>query len=108
MSGNKLILALSLSLSGLVVIASCAGLLTPGFYAAESLNWQAQSVGQDMVDLFLVVPCLLITSVRAYKGSRTAAKLWGGVVFYLTYTFVLYCFDVHFNRLFVVYCICLG
>lgn len=27
---------------------------------------------------------------------------------YLTYTFLIYCFAIHFNKLFVVYCLCLG
>lgn len=101
-------LAVSLVLSALVIVVSCAGLLTPGFYAAETPNWQAQTIGQDMIDLFLIVPSLLITSVVAYRNSRTALLMRGGVLLYLTYTFVLYCFNVHFNALFVLYCACLG
>ena len=34
--------------------------------------------------------------------------VWGGVLCYLIYTFIIYCFAVHFNRLFVIYCINLG
>ena len=34
--------------------------------------------------------------------------IWGGIVLYITYTFVIYCFAIHFNNLFVVYCLCLG
>lgn len=105
---NKIIPILSLSLSALTIVVSCVGLFTPDFYSAETLNWRAQSVGQDMIDLFLIVPCLLITSVLAYRNKTTATLIWGGVVLYLTYTFVLYCFDVHFNKLFIVYCIGLG
>lgn len=105
---TKTIFLLSLLLSFLIIIASCVGLFTPNFYAAETLNWQAQSVGQDMIDLFLITPCLLITSVLAYNNNKTAALIWGGVVLYLTYTFTLFCFDVHFNKLFLIYCICLG
>lgn len=104
----KIVLLLSLPLAALIIIASCIGLFTPDFYAAETLNWQAQSVGQDFIDLVLITPCLLITSILAYRNYRAAFMMWGGVVLYLTYTFVLYCFDVHFNKLFVVYCICLG
>jgi hypothetical protein len=37
-----------------------------------------------------------------------ATMIWGGVVLYLTYTFVIYCFNIHFNKLFVLYCVCLG
>lgn len=105
---DKPVLALSILLGLLVVVVSCTGLLTPGFYARETANWQAQSLGQDMVDLFVIVPCLIVASVATYNGSNTARMIWGGTVLYLTYTFVLYCFDVHFNRLFIVYCGCLG
>jgi len=89
-------------------MVSCVGLLTPGFYSKETLNWQVQSTWQDMIDLFLILPCLLVTSILAYRNNKAATYIWGGVVLYLTYTFVLYCFDVHFNKLFVVYCLCLG
>jgi hypothetical protein len=105
---DRAILLLPLPLAALVIIVSCVGLLTPDFYSAETLNWQAQSAGQDMVDLFLIAPCLIITSILAYRNNRAATMIWGGVVLYLTYTFVLYCFDVHFNKLFVLYCFCLG
>jgi len=105
---HKIILLLSLPLSALTIAVSWIGLFTPDSYSAETLNWQAQSVGQDMIDLFLIAPCLLITSVLAYRNNTVATMIWGGVVLYLTYTFTLYCFDVHFNKLFVAYCLCLG
>jgi hypothetical protein len=105
---GKIILLLSLPLATLVAIVSCVGLLTPGFYSAETLNWQAQSLGQDMVDLVLITPCLIITSFLSWRNNKAATMIWGGVVLYLTYTFVLYSFNVHFNRLFVLYCFSLG
>jgi len=105
---DKTVLALSLPLSLLVTVGSCVGLLTEHFYGRETPNWQAQSLGQDMVDLFLIVPCLLATAVSAYRGSRAAKLVWGGVVLYLAYTFAIYCFDVHFNKLFLLYCACFG
>lgn len=105
---RRVILALSLPLGALTIIVSLTGLLTPGFYSAETSNWQAQSLGQDTVDLFLIVPCLWITALLIYRNKRNVLGLWGGVVLYLTYTFVLYCFEVHFNRVFLFYCLCLG
>jgi hypothetical protein len=105
---NRIVLILSLPLTALLIIVSYIGLFTPDFYSVETLNWQAQSLGQDMFDLFFIAPCLIVTSVLAYRNNRIAFIIWGGVVLYLTYTFVLYCFDVHFNKLFVPYCLCLG
>lgn len=105
---NKIILGLSLPLCFLITIVSNISLCTPDFYSAETLNWQAQSIGQDMIDLILIMPCLFITSVLANRSNKKAKMIWGGVVLYLTYTFTLYCFDVHFNQLFILYCLCLG
>jgi len=108
MNNRNIILAISLPLSFLVILVSSAGLFIPGFYAAETLNWQAQAVGQDMINLFFIVPCLLITSIAAFRNKKYAVPIWGGIMLYLTYTFVIYCFTIHFNRLFIVYCLCLG
>ena len=105
---GKIIIALSLPLSILIILVSYVGLFTPDFYSKETLNWQAQSTGQDFIDLFLITPCLLITAFPAFRNNKTAFKLWGGVMLYLTYTFVIYCFEVHFNKLFIFYCLALG
>lgn len=105
---HKIILLLSFPLAVLIIIVSCVGLFTPGFYSAETLNWQAQAIGQDIVDLFLITPCLLIASILTYRKNKAATIIWGGVMLYIIYTFVLYCFDLHFNKLFVLYCFCLG
>src|SRR5262245_26042156 len=100
-------LSFSLPLAAVVIACSLAGMLTPGFYEKETPNWQAQSYGQDLVDLFLIVPALLVTAVAGRKNEKSFL-VWGGVVLYVAYTFVLYCFDVHFNSLFFFYCIALG
>ncbi len=105
---KKVYLGTSIILTALIVVVSLVGLFTPGFYGTETPNWRAQSVGQDFIDLFLIAPCLLITSILKYRGNKIAQMLWGGVVLYLTYTFAVYCFDVHFNKLFIIYCVILG
>ena len=88
-------------------IVSAVGLYAPGFYQQESINWQAQSMGQDLLDLFMVTPVLLICAALAYGGSRPAKFIWAGANLFLVYTFTIYCFDVHFNSMFYFYCICL-
>jgi hypothetical protein len=91
-------LSFSLLLAMLVIIASGAGLIMPGvLYAKATPNWYAQSFGQDIVDFFIAVPMLIITSVLAYMKSRKALLLWAGVMIYLIYTFAIYCFAVYFT-----------
>jgi len=105
---GKIILSLSIPLALLVIFSSLVGLLVPDMYSKETQNWIIQSTGQDAIDLILITPVLLITSILAFRKSKAGFLLWGGTVFYLIYTFVIYCFSLHFNNLFVVYCITLG
>jgi hypothetical protein len=100
--------AFSIPLGILVAGVSYTALYTPGFYPDESPNWQVQALGQDAVDLFLVVPCLLLSGMLAFRGHAAARYVWGGTLLYLAYTFVLYCFDIRFNSLFPFYCAGLG
>jgi len=107
MSG-KIILFISIIISLFITIVSVTGLVYPDIYSKETFNWKTQSVTQDAVDLFLVMPSLMITAILAFKKNKIAGLFWSGVIFYLIYTFVIYCFALHFNRLFIVYCTTLG
>ncbi len=105
---GKIILMLTLPLTVLLVLASLKGMFTPGIYNKESFEWTIQTIGQDSIDLLIVAPCLLITAWLSYRGSKIAALLWGGVLSYITYIYVIYAFAVHFNNLFWIYCSVLG
>ena len=98
---------ISIPLAILVATASCFGIFTFGFYANEAFNWQIQSIAQDFFNLLVVIPALLITAILSKKDD-TARLLWAGVIVYLLYTFIIYCFDIHFNPLFLIYCLILG
>jgi hypothetical protein len=108
MKANKTVLSLSLLLALLVAFVSIVGITNPATYAQETPNWQAQSIGQDYVDLLLVLPFLLISTVLLYIGRKRAIYVWGGSLSFLLYTFTIYCFDIHFSSLFVIYCTVLG
>jgi hypothetical protein len=105
---DPVVLYLSLAIAACTVLMSLTGIFSQAFYARETPNWQVQSMGQDVVDLFLIVPVLLITTVFAWKRHFTGTCIWAGTLVYLQYTFLIYCFGVHFNKLFPVYCITLG
>lgn len=106
--GKNIALVFTLTLSLLVIFISIIGLYSGSFYFAETEFWQIQATGQDIIDLYLVVPVLIVTGVYYFLGNRKAALLWSGALLYLIYTFVIYCFAVHFNSLFVFYCMTLG
>lgn len=102
------ILKVSIPLILLLIGVSLVGLLYPEIYKGASPNWLAQSVGQDAVDLFLVVPVLIIGTIYSFTSHRIAVYLWLGTLLYLVYTFLIYCFAVRFNPLFLPYCLILG
>ena len=96
------LLAVSLS------VVSAAGAFLPDTYERDAAFFATQGIGQDLVDLFLVVPLLLLTFYSARRDSRRGMLLYGGVLAYIMYSFVIYAFGLHFNRFFLLYCSTLG
>src|SRR5215831_1992292 len=71
---------------------------------AKHLFRASGGYASDIVDLFLVLPVVLISGIKGYGGSIPARLVWMGALGYLFYNFVIYAFGVHFNALFLVYC----
>ena len=105
---ERYLLVLSLPILILLVAVSIVGIYTKNFYWRETSNWATQGIAQDMVDLFFISPILLVTSIMAYKRNLIGTLLWGGTNLFIIYTFAIYCFAVHFNALFVPYCMVFG
>jgi hypothetical protein len=105
---QKVILALSLPMIALLITCSTVGLLYPEIYHALTPNWMTQTVVQDGLNLLLVAPVLITAALYSFHGVRLALLIWGGTVAYLVYTFLIYCFAVRFNVLFLAYCAILG
>ena len=87
----------------LVAVTAVAGIYWPAAYARETPFSRAGAIGSDIVDLLLVVPVLLISGIKGYRGSVPARLVWLGTQGYLLYNFVLYAMGVHFNSLVFVY-----
>ena len=95
----------TITIALLVAVTAVAGIFWPAkTYGRETLYSVAGAIGSDLVDLLLVVPILLISGIKGYRGSVPARLVWLGTLGYLAYNFVLYAFGVHFNALFLVYC----
>ena len=105
---DAMILFLSIPLALLAVWVSYSGIFVHGTYRQETVLYASQGIGQDWVNLFLVVPFLVLSAILAWKGSKTWQLLWSGALFYLAYSFAIYAFSVHFNGLFLGYCAVLG
>jgi len=102
------ILFLSVPLAILTTIVSSAGIFIESTYARETVFYSAQGIGQDIVNLFMAVPILIIASIFAYRKSKSGILIWSGIIFYLAYSYTIYCFGMHFNNLFILYCLILG
>jgi hypothetical protein len=98
----------AIAIAFLLALTAVAGIFWPATYARETLYSRAGAIASDLVDLLLVVPILLISGIKGYRGSVPARLVWLGTLGYLFYNFVLYTFGVHFNALFLVYCATLG
>lgn len=101
---STLITLLALS----VAVSSLGGILMDDMYIRETANWRAQSIAQDIVDLFLGVPLLIWSAMSWRRGLRKSLFVLLGTLLFFLYTFVIYAFDVHFNRFFLIYCMTLG
>jgi hypothetical protein len=104
----RLVIGLTLVMTAALAIASYYGAFVPTTYAHDSVSMGTQGMGQDVFDLFIVVPLLLILLIFTLRGSRVAFLILGGTVFYVLYSYVIYAFGVHFNSLFLVYCTVFG
>jgi len=92
-----------------MAVVSLMGISDPRTYGKETLNWAEQAVGQDWVNLCVVFPVLLISSFFVLRrDSFKTFLIWLGVLIYLSYSYILYPFFVHFGPLFLLYVATLG
>lgn len=99
---------LCLPLAVLVVLSASFGIFSPDIYIRETDNWKIQSTAQDLFNLTVIAPLLLISSALSFFKKKTGIFIIAGTLLFLIYSFIIYCFSVHFNQLFLVYCSILG
>lgn len=104
----RILTGLTLVLALFLAIASFYGAFVPATYSRDSVSMGTQGAGQDVFDLFVVVPLLVTALVFTLRGNLIALMVLGGSVFFVLYSYILYAFGVHFNGLFLVYCTVLG
>ena len=102
------ILVFTIPLAILILVSGLAGLLCDFPYAKETQSWTVQGIAQDIFDVVILAPVILLAAFFARKGRRPALFILMGSLIYACYTFAIYCFALHFNALFLVYCGTLG
>lgn len=93
---------LSFFLSMSVTAASLAGLLVRGLYRDTALL-VPQLRGNDLANLVLAVPLLVISIALALRGSRRATLVWAGALAHLLYTYATVVAGCQWNQFFLLY-----
>jgi len=99
---------LSFPLAVILATASLGGLLLASTYAKETRMQAALGIGNDVGNLVVTVPVLVIAAILALRGSIAARLVWLGTLVYLFYDFLNYALAIHFNSMFLAYCGVLG
>src|SRR3954447_7755192 len=103
------VLWLLVSAAVLGAVGSAVGLLTPRrVYGQETPALLEAAVAQDLVNLFLVVPLLLVLAPAAARGRLRCWLCLIGALAFTAYNYAIYAFSVHFGPLFLVWVAVLG
>lgn len=92
----------SLLITALICLTSWQGLFSSGVYDGETELWAAQAQGQDLINLY-IIPFYLLSSLLISRRENYFGLIWTGISCYFIYVFLIYCFDIRFNRLFLFY-----
>jgi hypothetical protein len=99
---------LSIAAALLAVAGSVIALAMGNIYAGLTPAFLPQALAQDVANLALASPALLILAALALRGSLRACLLWVGVVAFTVYNYVIYTFSVPFGPLFLLWVAVLG
>lgn len=94
--------SMSVVVVGLVVIAAVAGLTVDGVYV-DSENAKEALRGNDMVNLVVGIPIMVIALWMTARGSTRGHLLWLAMITYVMYGYAYYVFGPTFNSLFLLH-----
>ena len=101
-------LALSILAALLAVPGSLVGLTVGTIYARLTPVFLPQALAQDVANLAVASPALLILAALALRGSLRAYLLWLGVLTFTVYNYVIYTVSIPFGPLFLLWVAVLG
>lgn len=99
---------LSIVAALLAAAGSVIALAVDRIYARLSPVFLPQALAQDIANLALASPALLILATLALRGSLRAYLLWLGVLTFTVYNYVIYTFSIPFGPLFLLWVAVLG
>jgi hypothetical protein len=99
---------LSVGAALLAIASSVTSLAVARIYAGLTPVFLPQALAQDIVNLAVAAPALLILAGLALRGSLRAYLLWLGVLTFTVYNYVIYAFSIPFGPLFLAWVGVLG
>lgn len=98
---------LSLITAVLMTAVSLAGLVFPeNLYPSEDLR--RSFIPNDLVNLLIGLPILLISLALAQRGKLIGLLFWPGALFYVAYNYLAYAVALPFTWQFIFYLILIG
>src|SRR5664280_1596873 len=92
----------------LAIVGSVIALAVSSIYSGLTPAFLPQALAQDIANLALASPALLILAALALRGSLRAYLLWLGVLTFTVYNYVIYAFSIPFGPLFLLWVAVLG
>jgi len=90
------------------VAGSVIALAVDSIYAGLTPSFLPQALAQDIANLAIASPALLILAALALRSSLRAYLLWLGVLTFTLYNYVIYAFSIPFGPLFPLWVAVLG
>lgn len=99
---------LSIAAGALAAAGSVAALALPRVYARLTPAFLPQALAQDVANVAVAAPALLVLAALTLRGSTRARLLWLGVLTFTVYNYVIYAFSIPFGPLFLPWVAVLG
>ncbi|SDC00936.1 hypothetical protein GA0111570_1145 [Raineyella antarctica] len=94
---------LSVAAAVLAIAGSVVGLAWPRPYAGLTPAFWPQAIAQDIANLVVASPLVLVSAALALRGSARAYLLWLGALSFTVYNYVIYTFSIPFGPLFLLW-----
>ena len=101
-------LKLSFVAAALALGGSVVGLSVDRIYGGLTPAFLPQALAQDIANLLIATPALVISAILALRGSIRALMVWLGVLAFTVYNYVIYVFSIPFGALYPVWAAVLG
>jgi len=107
-SATRSWLLLSIGAAGLAMLGSAVALADQQVYDQLTKAFLSQALAQDLVNLVVVSPAIMVLAVLALRGSVRAYPLWLGTLLFTAYNYVIYTVAIPFGTLFLLWVAVLG